>query len=78
MSYVNAADVISPQNSWELSGVIYDEEEGSIAVALGKWEGEPVIAMRWNGTNEPHKSFGNPQSTAHPTWFILPKKLGYL
>lgn len=76
MSYVYAKDVISPQDSWELTGVIYDEEKGSIAIAIGKWKGEGVIAMRWNGTHEDHKSLGNPQSSGNPTWFILPKEFG--
>ena len=76
MSYVNAADVTSPKDSWKLEGVIYDEEDGSIAVAIGKWMNEGVIALRWNGINEAHKELGNPQSFGKSTWFILPKEFG--
>ena len=74
--YIPPDKVLSPQDSWTLTTVIYDEGEGGIAVAFGKWHGNPVIAMRWNGTNEPHKGIGNPQLSGHPTWFILPHETG--
>jgi hypothetical protein len=76
MPYILPNEVISPQESWKLIKIIYDEGEGRIAVAYGEWENEKVIAIRWNGSNEPNKSLGNPQSTGHATWFILPKDFG--
>jgi len=75
MPYVKPDDVTSPQDSWSLNCVFYDEGEGGIAIAFGEWDGEPVLAIRWNGTNELHKELGNPQSSGHATWFILPPEL---
>jgi predicted membrane-bound dolichyl-phosphate-mannose-protein mannosyltransferase len=76
MPFIPSSEVTSPQESWHLIKVIYDAGEGNIAVAYGEWENESVIAIRWNGTNEPNKGLGNPQSSGHPTWFILPKDFG--
>jgi len=76
MTYVLPENVISPQNYWALTCVIYNEEQGGIAVAFGRWDNNPVIGIRWNGYDEPHKELGNPQSSGNPTWFILPKELG--
>ncbi|MCK4980527.1 MAG: hypothetical protein KAS62_09030 [Candidatus Delongbacteria bacterium] len=76
MAYIPPNNVISPQDSWSLNCVIYDEGKGGIAVSFGQWDGNQVIAMRWNGTDKPHKGLGNPQSSGHPTWFILPLEIG--
>jgi len=40
-----------------------------MAIALGKWEGTPVLALRWNGTDA--SPIGNPQSRGLATWFIV-------
>ena len=47
-----------------------DRGPEDIAIALGKWDHSPVLAMRWNGNEENH--IGNPQSRGLPTWFVLP------
>ncbi len=83
MPYILPDDVISPQNSWTLNCVIYDEGAGGIAISLGEWKSEDgtvsqVIGMRWNGNNDPHKGLGNPQSSGHATWFILPHEIGII
>jgi len=75
MSWIKPENVISPQIYWKLEAVLYDAGEGNPAIALGTWEEESVIAIRWNGTNEEGKSLGNPQSSGHPTWFVLPKAI---
>jgi hypothetical protein len=76
MPYILPNEVTSPKDSWHLINVVHDEGEGNIAVAYGEWDGEKVIAIRWNGSNEPNKGLGNPQSTGYATWFILPKSFG--
>lgn len=43
-----------------------------MAVALGRWEDVPVIAMRWNGTDD--NPVGHPQSRGLPTWFIIDRE----
>lgn len=69
-SFIPAKDVISPKAHWALIDVVADLGPDNIAVAVGRWDGNPVLAMRWNGgaTNR----LGNPQSRGLPTWFVLP------
>jgi hypothetical protein len=69
--HIPATEVISPKNHWSLIAVLDDAGAGDIAVALGKWDQKPVLAMRWNGDDE-NNALGNPQSRGLPTWFILP------
>jgi hypothetical protein len=37
-------------------------------VAVGFWEGRPVIVSRWNGTDE--RPVGMPQSRGLPIWYV--------
>ena len=81
MTYIKPENVSSPKASWQLKAVLYDGGEGNPAISLGTWNSDDsddnyVIAMRWNGTNAKGKSLGNPQSTGHATWFILPSEIG--
>jgi hypothetical protein len=62
--------VMSPKRLWTLVAVIYDEGEGEAAAAIGRWAEEPVLVMRWNGTDD--NPIGNPQSRGLPTWFVVP------
>lgn len=61
--------VLSPKRNWVLVTVLVDEGEGGVALALGRWDGDPVLAIRWNGT--PDRPIGNPQSRGLPTWFVI-------
>jgi hypothetical protein len=70
--YVLPKDVVSPQRQWSLITVLDSGEEGDGALALGKWDGDPVLAMRWNGAEG--SPIGNPQSRGLATWFIIPGK----
>lgn len=70
--YVIPGEVVSPKRQWSLVAVLYDRGEGQASVAIGRWDGEPVLAMRWNGTDD--NTIGNPQSRGLPTWFILPRE----
>lgn len=70
--YVIPGEVISPKRQWSLVAVLYDRGEGQASVAIGRWDGEPVLAMRWNGTD--NNVIGNPQSRGLPTWFVVPSE----
>jgi hypothetical protein len=68
--FVPPGNVMSPKRFWTLVSVIYDEGEGEAAAAIGRWDGKPVLAMRWNGSEE--NPIGNPQSRGLPIWFVIP------
>jgi hypothetical protein len=77
-TYIKPDLVLAPKRSWQLFHVLYDGGPGGgendratgSSLAIGRWDGKPVLAMRWNG----HKGsrLGNPQSRGLPTWFIVP------
>jgi hypothetical protein len=70
-------DVHAPKKHWSLIAVlednVKDERSGhTCALAVGRWDTQPVLGMRWNGhENQP---LGNPQSRGLPTWFIVPSQ----
>src|SRR5882672_4217503 len=70
MGYIKASDVHAPKRFWSLIHVIFDGGPGGSSLAIGRWENKPVLAMRWNGTED--NPLGNPQSRGLPTWFIVP------
>lgn len=65
-------DVNSPKQHWQLIKVLDDGATDRCALAIGKWDNELVLGMRWNGYKD--NPIGNPQSRGIPTWFIVPKK----
>ncbi len=69
--YVPPMDVTAPRRRWTLVEVLVDFGEREAVLALGRWEGSPVLAVRWNGDSE--RPIGNPQSRGMATWFILPE-----
>jgi hypothetical protein len=76
--YITPDEVTAPRQRWNLIQVLQDGDEEDkheqrVAIAIGTWDGEKVLAMRWNG----HKDWriGSPQSRGLPTWFIIPKSL---
>jgi hypothetical protein len=76
--YITADKVTSPMKRWSLVRVLEsgDQEDSSdqrVAIALGTWEGDPVLGMRWNGSED--HPIGSPQSRGLPTWFIIPRRL---
>jgi hypothetical protein len=71
MTYTHPKDVDSPKGRWQLIDVLLPGKEGHEAIAFGKWDGNFVLAIRWNGNKE--SPVGNPQSRGYPTWFILPE-----
>jgi hypothetical protein len=71
-AYIKAREVHAPKRFWSLVEVLFDGGPGGSSLAIGRWESEPVLAMRWNGDEE--NPLGNPQSRGLPTWFIVPKQ----
>lgn len=68
--YILPSNVHSPKKHWALRKILDDQGATGIALAIGHWDGKAVLAMRWNGNVD--RKIGNPQSSGHPTWFILP------
>jgi hypothetical protein len=71
--YIPPSEVVSPRQHWSLIAVLHDGGPGDSALAIGRWDNQPVLAMRWNG-NDKDSPIGNPQSRGLPTWFIVPDR----
>jgi hypothetical protein len=67
--YIKPDKVISPKAHWQLIDVLEPASKENIAVAIGRWDGEICLGLRWNGHAD--NIIGNPQSRGLPTWFIL-------
>jgi hypothetical protein len=65
-------NVISPKEHWHLISVLYTADEGSgpWSLAVGRWDGNLVMAARWDGRGD--FMLGNPSSRGKATWFVLP------
>lgn len=75
MTYTVADQVRAPRGLWTLIQVLIDqgesdENEGRWSLAVGEWDGQRRLAVRWNGTDE--RPAGNPQSRGIATWFVMP------
>jgi hypothetical protein len=70
--YVSPTAVVSPKAHWSLIAVLDDAGPSGVALAVGRWDQNPTLAMRWNGDDEINP-IGNPQSRGLPTWFVLPE-----
>jgi hypothetical protein len=70
--YVPPTAVISPKRHWSLIAVLEDGGPRQHSLAIGRWDNEPRLAMRWNGDNDDNP-IGNPQSRGLSTWFMLPQ-----
>jgi len=75
-TYVRPTDVHAPKRHWSLVHVIFDggadtgNNTSPNSLAIGRWDNNPVLAMRWNGNKS--NPLGNPQSRGLPTWFVVP------
>jgi hypothetical protein len=65
-------EVNSPKQHWNLIKVLDDGAADGCALALGYWDRQLVLALRWNGSKD--NRIGNPQSRGIPTWFVVPKR----
>ena len=70
--YVSPCDVTSPKHRWTHKTTLRNVGAGDWAAAEGIWDGNPVVALRWNGCAE--QEMGNPTSR-RATWFIVPCEL---
>ncbi|MGA3308839.1 MAG: hypothetical protein ABSD08_09530 [Xanthobacteraceae bacterium] len=70
--YITPDQVRSPIGRWQLEEVLQDRGPANCAYAMGRWDGKPCIAFRWNGNDD---SPGTPQSRGQPTWMILDHEL---
>lgn len=77
--YIKPVDVHAPKRHWSLIQVLFDggpytknNPSPPSSLAIGRWDNEPVLAMRWNGNKE--NPLGNPQSRGLPTWFVIPEQ----
>lgn len=74
MTHFRPQDVTSPQAHWQPDHVVLlDDGPASVAIAFGVWDKRSALVIRWNGNDE--RPLGNPQSSSHPTWFLLPRFL---
>lgn len=73
MSYIKPEEVLSPKGRVGNIRILVEKEDYSIV--LLEWDGEDVIATRWNTTNAEKDNIGTPQSRGLPTWFILPAEI---
>ncbi len=69
--YIKPEKVTAPRDLWALEAVLYDGGPDNGSVVLGTWDERRVLAMRWNGNRAMPK--GNPLSSTHPTWFVVPE-----
>lgn len=74
MPYVDPNTVISPKKRWTLKKVIINTGQGGWSLARGIWDKGEVLAIRWNGSDDPNEN-GMPISFGYPVWFILPNGL---
>lgn len=77
MGYIPPAQVLSPRKRNKNLRKEHDGGEGSWSLATLEWDGKPAVGIRWNGRSPEGAppSKGNPQSSGHPTWFILPDEI---
>jgi hypothetical protein len=68
--YIEPNEVNSPRRHWTLLVVLDPGRAGNVALCVGRWDNEPCLGMRWNGSGG--NRLGNPQSRGIPTWFIIP------
>jgi hypothetical protein len=74
-------EVTAPRLRWRLIKVLFrgdhddpgNHEPEGYSVAVGLWDGDPCLAVRWNAN--PDRPLGNPHSRGLPTWFIVPPGL---
>jgi len=55
-----------PENraSWHLIDVLWSGPDMGTSMAIGRWDGRPVLAQCWDGETDEAK--GMPISTGHP------------
>ncbi|WP_234555355.1 hypothetical protein [Thermus caliditerrae] len=67
---VDPQTVTSPKARWKLVCLLYNEGKGGYSVALGLWDDEPALGLRYNGDEDPSDK-GSPIVRGKPAWFIV-------
>ncbi len=71
MSYRDPSTIQGPKKWVSNVRVVYDGGADHGAVARLDWDGEPGVAIRWNGSSD-NQPLGKPQSHGRPVWFRVP------
>jgi hypothetical protein len=70
--FTQPEEITAPRLHWSLIKVLFKGAPEEHSIALGRWDGEPRLAVRWNACE--WRPVGNPHSRGLP-WFILPEPL---
>lgn len=74
--YVSPQNAKSPKARLDNLEVLIDNGQDSWALAKFDWDGSLAYGLRWNGNDyESGKGLGNPQSSGHATWVVLPEDI---
>ena len=71
--YPQPEGITAPKLHWSLIKVLHKGDPEDYSIAIGKWDNESCLALRWNACEG--RPIGNPQSRGLPTWFIVPNPL---
>ena len=71
--YIQPEEITAPRQKWTLIKVLFKGAPEDYSIALGKWEGHPCLAMRWNAYKG--RPVGHPHTRGLPTWFVIPKQI---
>ena len=72
--YVSPQEAKSPKDKIKNLNVLIDNGQDDWALSKFDWKGNPSYGLRWNG-NDYKKGLGNPQSSGHATWVVLPEEI---
>src|ERR1700678_3909726 len=50
--YIEPNNVTSPRRHWTLLMVLDPGSAGEIALCVGRWDDDPCLGIRWNGTED--------------------------
>jgi hypothetical protein len=71
--YTLPQNVTAPKELWTGVRVLHDGGTGHPSYAAGYWDGDRVIATRWNGN--PANRVGRPRIFVHAAWHVLEDRL---
>jgi hypothetical protein len=71
--YIQPQHVTAPRLRWSLIKLLYPGKPETYSIALGRWDGDPAIGIRWNACED--RPVGSPSSRGLATWFIVPGPL---
>ena len=78
MPYIPPENVIAPADYWQHQVppmIPYNDGPGDFSVAEGTWNGEPCLAILWNGDDQGGTGFPTVGPPGHPAWFVVPREL---